>query len=256
MEYGPFRHLRVAVEDGVATLTMDRPERHNALNAATLRDLDRAFAEVETDDSVEAAVVEGAGEEAFSAGADLEEYAGETTDHDRAAKERQHERFRAPHDCSVPTVAKVDGYCVGGGLVLALYCDLRIASGRSTFGLPTAAVGMLPTGGATRRLVDAVGETTAKELVFTAERIDAARAREVGLVTETVPAADLDDRVDDLVASMAEVGSEALGRAKRSINAAVAAPDPGIAREREASLWWAQFERPERRDRVESFLEE
>lgn len=255
-EYGPFRHLDLGVDDGLATLTIDRPETHNALNAAALRDLDRAFAEIEADDAVEAVVIKGAGEEAFSAGADLAEYAGPTESHERAEKERQHERFRAPHDCSVPVVAKIDGYCIGGGLVLALHCDLRIASERSTFGLPTAAVGMLPTGGATRRLVDAVGESVAKELVFTAEQIDAARAREVGLLTDAVPAAALDGRVDDLTASMREVGREALGRAKRSVNAAVAAPDPAAAREREASLWWEQFESPERRERVESFLDE
>ncbi|MBP1986115.1 enoyl-CoA hydratase/isomerase family protein [Halolamina salifodinae] len=254
-EYGPFRHLSLAVDDGLATLTIDRPETHNALNAAAMCDLDRAFTEIEADDAVEAVVIEGAGDEAFSAGADLEEYAGPTEAHERIEKERQHERFRAPHDCSVPVIAKIDGYCIGGGLVLALHCDLRIASERSTFGLPTAAVGLLPTGGATRRLVDAVGESVAKELVFTAERIDADRAREVGLVTDAVPAATLDGRVDDLAASMRDVGREALGRAKRSINAAVAAPDPAAAREHEASLWWAQFESSERRERVESFLD-
>ena len=254
-EYGPFRHLNLAVDDGRATLTIDRPETHNALNAAAMRDIDRAVSEIETDDAVEVAVIEGAGDEAFSAGADLGEYAGPTEGHERAEKERQHERFRAPHDCSVPTIAKIDGYCIGGGLVLALHCDLRIASERSTFGLPTAAVGMLPTGGATRRLVDAVGESVAKELVFTAERIDAARAAEVGLLTDVVAADALPERVAERVASMQAVGSGARRRAKRAINAAVAAPDPETAREREASLWWAQFGSEERRDRVGEFLE-
>ena len=256
MTHGPFRHLEFAVDDGVATLTIDRPERHNALNGAVMRDLDRAFAEIETDGKVDTVVIEGAGDEAFSAGADLEEYAGATETHDRAAKERQHEAFRAPHDCSVPTIAKIDGYCIGGGLVLALHCDLRLASERSTFGLPTTSVGLLPTGGSTRRLVDAVGESVAKELVFTAERIDAERALATGLVTDTVPRDDLDERVADAVASMQEVGPEALGRAKRAINAAVAAPDPAAAREAEASLWWEQFDREERRERVERFLED
>jgi enoyl-CoA hydratase/carnithine racemase len=254
-EYGPFRHLDLAVHDGLATLRIDRPESHNVLNAATLDDLDGAFTQIEVDDGVEAVVIEGAGDEAFSAGADLSEYAGPTDAHERSEKERQHEQFRAPHDCPVPVIARIDGYCIGGGLVLALHCDLRIASERSTFGLPTAAVGMLPTGGATRRLVDAVGESVAKELVFTAERIDAGRAREVGLVTDVVPSERIGERVDDLAASMGAVGPEALGRAKRSINAAVAAPDPATARGHEASLWWEQFESEERRERVESFLD-
>ena len=257
-EYGPYRHLDAVVDDGLATLTIDRPATHNALNTAVMHDLDRAFAEIEGDRSVDAVVIEGAGEDAFSAGADLAEYAGPTAEHDPTQRERQarfHEIFRAPHDCHAPVIAKIDGFCVGGGLVLALYCDLRIASEDSTFGLPTAAVGLLPTGGATRRLVDTVGESTAKELVFTAERIDADRAREAGLLTDVVPAESLDERVAELVASMADVGTEARERAKRAINAAVAAPDPATAREREASLWWEQFESAERRERVASFLD-
>ncbi len=258
-EYGPYRHLDAVVEDGLATLTIDRPGSHNALNTAAMHDLDRAFAEIADDRSIEAVVIEGAGDEAFSAGADLADYAGPIEEHDPEQRERQerfHEIFRAPHDCHAPVIAKIDGFCVGGGLVLALYCDLRIASDRSTFGLPTAAVGLLPTGGATRRLVDTVGESTAKELVFTADRIDAGRAREAGLLTDTVPAGSLDERVAGIVASMGEVGSEARERAKRAINAAVAAPDPETAREREASLWWEQFGSTERRERVAAFLEE
>ncbi|MFW5940051.1 MAG: enoyl-CoA hydratase/isomerase family protein [Halolamina sp.] len=258
MEHGPYRHLEVAVDDGLATLTLDRPETHNALNTALLHDLDRAFAEIEADRSVSAVVIDGAGDEAFSAGADLGEYAGPTADHDPSQRDRQaqfHRIFRSPHECHAPVIAKIDGFCVGGGLVLALYCDLRIASDRSAFGLPTAAVGLLPTGGATRRLVDAVGESAAKELVFTAERVDAVRAAEIGLLTDVVPADTLDERVASVVASMDEVATAARERVKRAINAAVAAPDPATAREREASLWWEQFESDERRERVDGFLD-
>lgn len=258
-EYGPYRHLDARVDDGLATLTIDRPATHNALNTAAMHDLGRAFAEIESHrDAVDAVVIEGAGDEAFSAGADLAEYAGPFEDHDPDQRERQerfHEVFRAPHDCHAPVIAKIDGFCIGGGLVLALYCDLRIASERSTFGLPTAAVGLLPTGGATRRLVDAVGESTAKELVFTAERVDAARAQQEGLLTDVVAADALPARVAELVESMRTVGDDARTRTKQAINAAVAAPDPATAREREASLWWAQFESEERRERVDEFVE-
>jgi enoyl-CoA hydratase/carnithine racemase len=93
-------------------------------------------------------------------------------------------------------------------------------------------------------------------LVFTADRIDAARARGAGLLTDAVPAESLDERVAETVASMGEVGTEARERVKRAINAAVAAPDPGTAREQEASLWWEQFGSTERRERVAAFLEE
>ena len=257
-EYGPYRHLAVDVAGGVVTATLNRPEKYNAMNSETMLDLQRLFAEVELDRSVDVVVVEGAGEDAFSAGADIEQYAGPAADHDPVQRDRQdrfYEIYRAPQRCHAPVVAKIDGYCVGGGLIFAMYCDLRVASEGSEFGVPTANIGQIPTGGSTRRAVELVGEAKAKELVFTAGYVDAAEARRVGLVNDAVPADELDAAVDDLVEAMRSTGRGAVKNSKRAINEAVEAPDRKTAREREAEIWWEQFATAERRDRVDEFTE-
>jgi len=258
-EYGPYRHISLEESDGVVTVTIERPEKHNALNSGAMLDLQRAFSEIQFDRSVDAVVVEGAGEEAFSAGADIQQYAGPSEEHDPVQKERQ-ERFydiyREPFECHAPVIAKIDGFCVGGGLIFAMYCDLRIASEGSQFGVPTANIGQIPTGGATRRAVELVGEATAKELVFTAGYVDAAEAHRVGLVNDVVAPEALDGRVAELVEAMQNTGREAVKNSKRAINAAVEAPEPEAAREREAELWWEQFVTEERRELVEEFTEE
>jgi len=258
MQHGPFRHIHLDREDGVVSITIDRPEKHNALNDGAMLDLSRAFAEIEFDRSVDAVVIEGAGDEAFSAGADIEQYAGPSEDHDPMQKERQdrfYEVYREPFECHAPVIAKIDGFCVGGGLIFAMYCDLRIASEGSQFGVPTANIGQIPTGGATRRAVELVGEATAKELVFTAGYVDAETATDAGLVNDVVPPEALDDRVASLIDAMGDAGREAVKNSKRAINAAVEAENPKTAREREADLWWEQFATAERRDLVDEFTD-
>lgn len=258
MQHGPFRHIDFERDAGVVTITIDRPEKHNALNDGAMLDLQRAFGEIEFDRSIDAVVVQGAGEEAFSAGADIEQYAGPSEDHDPMQKERQerfHGVYREPFECHAPVIAKIDGFCVGGGLIFAMYCDLRIASEGSQFGVPTANIGQIPTGGATRRAVELVGEATAKELVFTAGYVDAAAANEAGLVNDVVAPDALDDRVASLVEAMGNVGREAVKNSKRAINAAVEAENPAAARDREADLWWEQFATAERQELVDEFTD-
>ena len=258
MQHGPFRHIHLDREDGVVSITIDRPEKHNALNDGAMLDLSRAFAEIEFDRSVDAVVIEGAGEEAFSAGADIEQYAGPSEEHDPMQKERQdrfYDVYREPFECHAPVIAKIDGFCVGGGLIFAMYCDLRIASEGSQFGVPTANIGQIPTGGATRRAVELVGEATAKELVFTAGYVDAEAANDAGLVSDVVPPEALDERVDSLVHAMGEPGREAVKNSKRAINAAVEADNPEAARKREADIWWEQFATAERRELVDEFTD-
>lgn len=258
MQHGPFRHIRLDREAGVVTITIDRPEKHNALNDGAMLDLSRAFAEIEFDRSVDAVVVQGAGEEAFSAGADIEQYAGPSEEHDPMQKERQdrfYDVYREPFECHAPVIAKIDGFCVGGGLIFAMYCDLRIASEGSQFGVPTASIGQIPTGGATRRAVELVGEATAKELVFTAGYVGAEAAHDAGLANDVVPGDELDDRVASLVEAMGDAGREAVKNSKRAINAAVEAETPEHAREHEADLWWEQFATAERQELVDEFTE-
>jgi len=256
--YDTYRHISVEVADGVASVTLDRPEKYNALNTEVMLDLQRAFSQFQMDRSLDVVVIEGAGDDAFSSGADITQYAGPADEHDPAQRERQdlfYDIYRSVLEVHTPVIAKIDGYCVGGGLILALYCDLRIAAEGSQFGVPTANIGQIPTGGSTYRAAQVVGEAKAKELVFTAGYVDGDEAHRIGLVNDLVPREDLDDAVAEVVAAIQETGRNAVKNSKRAINRAIEQPDLDSAREIEAELWWEQFATDERRERVDEFNE-
>lgn len=258
MVNGPFSTVDVSEADGVVTITLDRPEKYNAMNDEVMLDLSRAFDEIALDRSIDAVVVTGAGENAFSAGADISQYAGPAETHDPMQRDRQdlfYEMYRKPYECHAPVVAKINGYCVGGGLIFAMYCDLRIAVEDAKFAVPVTDIGQIPTGGSNRRAVELVGEAKAKELVFTAGYIDATEAERIGLVNRAVPADELDDAVDDIVSSIQDTGREAVKNSKRAINEAAEAETSAEARAIEADLWWDQFATDERQTLVDEFNE-
>jgi enoyl-CoA hydratase/carnithine racemase len=258
MPYSAYEHIAVGVEDGVATITLDRPEKYNALNNATFLDLQRAFGEIDLDRDVEVVVVEGAGEDAFSAGADIEQYAGPAEEHDPMQKDRQdlfYDIYRIPYDCHAPVIAKIDGYCMGGGLIFAMFCDLRIADTTAKFGVPVTDIGQIPTGGSTYRAAELVGEAKAKELVYTAGTVDAEEAHRIGLVNDLVEPDELEETVAGVVSAITSTGKRAVKNSKRAINAAVDSASLDEAREIEAEIWWEQFATDERRDLVDRFNE-
>ncbi|WP_227356451.1 enoyl-CoA hydratase/isomerase family protein [Haladaptatus salinisoli] len=256
--YSAYESITVDVADGVATIEFHRPEKYNALNTAVMFDLRRAFDELQLDRDVDAVVITGEGDDAFSAGADIEQYAGTAEEHDPRQKNRQelfYDIYRAPLDLHAPVIAKIDGYCAGGGLILAMYCDMRVAAEGSQFGVPTCNIGQIPTGGSTYRAVQLVGEAKAKELVLTAGFVDAEEAHRIGLVNHAVPPEDLDETVAEIVAGIQGTGRTAVKNSKKAINYAAAAPDIETAREYEADLWWEQFATDERRELVDEFNE-
>lgn len=253
-----YENISVNVSEGVATITFHRPEKYNALNDDVMLDVRRAFDAIQLDRSIEAVVVTGEGEDAFSAGADITEYAGPSEDHDPGQRERQelfYEMYRKPYDCHAPVVAKINGYCVGGGLILAMYCDIRVAVDSAKFGVPVTDIGQIPTGGATRRAVTLVGEAHAKELVYTASYVDADTAERIGLVNHAVDRDELDDTVSGIVSNIKSTGTSAVKNSKDAINFAVEADDLDEAREYEADVWWDQFATAERRRLVDEFNE-
>ncbi len=249
--------LTVEVTDGVATITFRRPEKYNALNSELMLDLQRAFSEIQLNRDIDVVVVTGEGDTAFSAGADIEQYAGPAEDHNPRQIDRQDmffDIYKAPYECHAPVIAKINGYCVGGGLIFAIYCDLRIATESAEFAVPTCDIGQIPTGGSTYRMAELVGEPKAKELTFTAGYIDAEEAHRIGLVNQVVPDTDLDEAVDGIIADIQETGRLAVKNSKRAINESATAPDVDSAWETEAERWWEQFATDERRDRVDEFL--
>jgi len=182
----------VKVEDrdgGVRVLTVTRPEKLNALNAAVLDDLGSAVGQAETDGGLRCLIVTGAGEKAFIAGADIAELATLSPVQGREHARRGQALLDRVAGLPVPTIAAINGFAYGGGLEFAMACTLRIASENARMGLPETSLGILPGYGGTQRLARIVGPARALELVLTAEKgLTAAEAERIGLVNKVVPA--------------------------------------------------------------------
>lgn len=245
--------LGVETADGVRILTVDRPEKRNALNAAVRAALSGALAEAAADPGVRVAVITGAGEQAFVAGADVSEFAGRTPIEQRQAM-RAPTLFDDVWGFPKPTIAMINGYCLGGGCELALACDLRIASAEAKLGQPEVRLGIIPGGGATQRLPRLVGYGKALQLVLTGEILDAVSAYEIGLLDEIVPAEELRDRTLEIARSMAEKSPVTLALAKRALRAALEMPlSAGLEHERD--LFALAFATEDKQEGVRAFLE-
>jgi enoyl-CoA hydratase len=168
--------------DGLALVTVTRPEKLNALNRAVISELGEAFRKVREDDSIKALILTGAGEKAFVAGADIGELASIDAVQAELVSRRGQEIFRALETLRKPSVAAINGYALGGGLELAMCCTIRIASHNAKLGQPEVKLGIVPGYGATQRLPRLVGRGRALELLLSGEPIDAAEAYRIGLV--------------------------------------------------------------------------
>ena len=186
----PYENLLYEVEGSLALITINRPERHNAISLATLDDLHAAIAEAADDETVRVIAITGAGDKAFASGSDLARKSNTETWPSRSLRwcKGVAERLeRTPK----ATIAAINGYCMGGGLEVALGCDLRIATPGSKFATPEGRIGIIPGGGATQRLPRLIGRAWAMEMLLMGETIDAKRALEIGLITRLVEAEEL-----------------------------------------------------------------
>ncbi|GAB6061989.1 enoyl-CoA hydratase [Deferrisoma palaeochoriense] len=205
-------------EDGLCLITLNRPQVMNSISFQMLLDLNRVLDEVRFDTSVRCVVITGAGDRAFCAGADLKERAGMTEDQVRRYIHTIRNTFTEVENLPMPVIAAVNGVALGGGTELALASDLRIASENATLGLTETSLAIIPGAGGTQRLPRIVGKAKAKELIFTAKRISAAEALEIGLVNRVVPLARLLDAARELAAAIAKNGPLAVRAAKRAID--------------------------------------
>ena len=187
----PYDHLLFDVSDRVATVTINRPDKLNALNDAVLAELDRAADEIRTRADVAGAIVTGAGTKAFVAGADIGELSRQGPFDAKARALRGQQAFRKLETCPKPVVAAVNGFALGGGCELAMACHLRVASESAKFGQPEVKLGITPGYGGTQRLPRLVGKGRALELILTGRMVGAEEALRIGLVNRVVPAADL-----------------------------------------------------------------
>lgn len=207
-----------------AVMTLNRPAAMNALSRPLVAAARAVIADVRSAPDVRALVIRGAGGKAFCAGADLRERRGMSLDDTRAYVNNLNALFDEVAGFPHPVIAAIEGVAFGGGMELALACDLRLATDGVEMGLLEVRVGILPGAGGTQRLPRLIGVALAKELILTGRRIDAARAREVGLVSEVVAPGAMDAAVDRWVGEIAAAAPLAVAQAKRAIDGGMGLP--------------------------------
>jgi enoyl-CoA hydratase len=202
-----YEAIRYDLTDGIATITLNRPNVHNAMNERMREELTACFGEIAQGGDARVVVVTGAGDRAFSAGADIREFVAPQVPDFRAAMDR----------CGQPIIAAIRGFALGGGLELALACDIRIASEDSQLGLTEVNLAIIPGGGGTQRLPRLVGRGKALEMILTGARIDAREALRIGLVERVVPAGEAHSAAQALARTLAEKAPVALRYAKEAV---------------------------------------
>jgi len=206
--------------NGITTITINRPTKLNALNAATIFELHSAFKAADLDFETKVIVLTGSGEKAFVAGADISEFAHFEEEEGRSlAKQGQELLFDMIENFSTPVIAAVNGYALGGGLELAMSAHFRVASSNALMGLPEVSLGLIPGYGGTQRLAQLVGKGRALELIMTANMIDAPKALAYGLVNYVVPQEALLPKCYTLADQIKSNSSLAIAAAIRAVNA-------------------------------------
>lgn len=248
-----YETITVERRDRVAVVTINRPEKRNALTIKTRAEGAAAFDELRDDEGVRVVVITGAGDKAFVAGADISEFAGRTALDQREVMAAR-SLFTAIDTFPKPVIAMINGYCLGGGCELALSCDLRVASQSASFAQPEINLGLIPGGGGTQRLTRLVGEGKAMELILTGDLIDAQTAFRIGLVNAVVPAADLEAHTMELANRIAQKSPVALRLAKEAVKLASRSTlDEGLRRE--VDLFALCFSSSDKEEGVRAFLE-
>lgn len=230
--------LLVDIQDGVATVTLNRPEVMNAINLALREELIRTMPELDASKDVRAIVLTGAGSKSFCVGADLKERQQKSTEEMYHFRRYVNPRWvSAIANVSKPTIAAVNGYCLAGGVELVLQCDLTIASEQAVFGIPEVTLGFLPGAGACQRLPRLIGISKAKELILTGRRFSAREAERMGLVTKLAPHTEVLAESIALAQSIAANPPVSVIQAKIAVNASQETPlGAGLRFENEAWL--------------------
>ena len=248
-----YENILLETSNRISILTINRPDKRNALNQATRDEMVHALESLEKSTESRVLIITGAGDKAFIAGADINEFEGRTALMQREAMKGLR-IFAAIEEFPKPVIAMINGFCLGGGLETALACDIRVAADSAKLGQPEINLGIIPGGGGTQRLTRLVGEGHAMEIILTGEAIDAARAKEIGLVNQMVPTADLRNFVLSLAARIAEKSPIALRTAKEAVkSAARMSLREGL--EREMDLFCLTFGSEDKAEGVRAFLE-
>lgn len=248
-----YETLLVSVDDGIATVTINRPDKLNALNRTVRRELMEAVDALGADDDVKVAILTGAGEKAFVAGADVSEFHARTPEEQREVyKERR--VYDAMAAFPKPLLCAIHGFCLGGGNELALACDLRVADETARFGQFEIRLGLIPGAGGTQRLAHLVGPGQAMRIGLTGDYVEAAEAHRIGLVEFLTPPGGHLEKAREVAGRMARWSPVALGLVKRSVREAFERPlSEGLALEKE--LFLDAFASADGREGVAAFVE-
>lgn len=207
-------------QDGITTITINRPSKLNALNRETINELHNAFAKADQDPSIKVIILTGSGEKAFVAGADISEFADfNVTEGAALARKGQEDLFDFVENLETPVIAAVNGFALGGGLELAMAAHFRIASDNARMGLPEVSLGVIPGYGGTQRLPQLIGKGRAMEMIMTAGMIDANTALEYGLINHLVAQEELLPLAQKIASKIMRNSSVAIGAAISAVNA-------------------------------------
>ena len=216
-----YQTILFTIDNGICTITINRPEKLNALNSNVLTDLDKALDEIYANPEIKTAIITGAGPKAFVAGADISEFNGLSKDEAMALAKRGQDVFFKIENSKKPIVAAVNGFALGGGCELAMACHFRLCSENAKFGQPEVNLGLIPGYGGTQRLTQLVGKGKSMELQMTAHMVDANEALQLGLVNHVTTAESLLERTRDILHVIQSKAPIAIGKVIECINVAV-----------------------------------
>ena len=249
-----YANLLLDVQDGIARITLNRPAKRNALNEQTVEEIFRCFATLQNRKEVQTAILTGAGDKAFAAGADINELALLDAAQAHKRSQRGNEILQFIENWGKPVIAAVNGDALGGGCELAMACNLRIASQNARFGQPEVKLGIIPGYGGTQRLPRLVGKSKALEMLLTGEWIRAEEALRVGLVSQVVPPAELLPAAESLAGKIMANGPVAVRMALEAVNRGLAMSlDQGLALE--SGLFGKDFATADMKEGTRAFLE-
>jgi enoyl-CoA hydratase len=248
-----YQTITVERRGAVAVLTVNRPEKLNALNSSVHTEGVAALDELKHDDSVRVLVITGAGQKSFIAGADISEFEGKTPVTQRSTFQER-TLFNSIDTFPKPVIAMINGFCLGGGCELALACDIRIAGENARFSQPEINLGVMPGGGGSQRLTRLIGEGRAMEMILTGDMIDAETALRSGLVNHVHPLAELEAKTMEMAEKIAEKAPIALQLCKEAVKFASRSNlDEGLRRE--VDLFAICFSTEDNEEGVSAFLE-
>jgi enoyl-CoA hydratase len=215
-----YENILVTSDNGIATITINRPTKLNALNKSTIEELSDAFTSLNSDKAVKAIILTGAGEKAFVAGADISEFASFSVAQGTALSREGHQKlFTLVEQLETPVIAAINGFALGGGLELAMSAHIRIASNTARVGLPEVSLGVIPGYGGTQRLAQLIGRGRAFELIMTAGMMYADQAEKAGLVNHVVAPEELMTLANDIASKIIKNSSTAIASAIKAVNA-------------------------------------